>query len=48
VGATDTAHILQEIEKKAAAGDLAACGASLPSLHREFAKLQVEAAELTA
>jgi HPt (histidine-containing phosphotransfer) domain-containing protein len=47
VGATDTARILQEIEKEAAAGDLAACGASLPSLQREFQKLQAEAAGLT-
>ena len=47
VGATSTARILQEIEKKAAAGDLQACGASLPSLQREFQKLQAEAANLT-
>jgi HPt (histidine-containing phosphotransfer) domain-containing protein len=47
VGATSTARILQEIEKKAAAGDLQACGASLPSLQREFQKLQAEAAHLT-
>ena len=47
VGATSTARILQEIENKAAAGDLQACGASLPSLQREFQKLQEEAAELT-
>ena len=48
VGATSTARILQEIEKKAAAGDLEACGASLVSLQREFQKLQAEAARLTA
>lgn len=48
VGATSTARILLEIEKKAAVGDLAACGASLPSLQREFQKLQAEAASLTA
>ncbi len=47
VGATSTARILQEIEKKAAAGDLEACGASLVSLQREFQKLQAEAAQLT-
>src|ERR1043166_9863707 len=47
VGATATARILMEIEKKAAAGDLQACGASLPSLQREFQKLQQEAAGLT-
>jgi HPt (histidine-containing phosphotransfer) domain-containing protein len=48
VGATATARILQEIEKKAAAGDLEACGASLPSLQREFQKLQQQASALTA
>jgi HPt (histidine-containing phosphotransfer) domain-containing protein len=48
VGATDTARILLEIERKAAAGDIAACGASLVSLQREFQKLQQEAAQLTA
>ena len=48
VGAISTARILQEIEKKAAAGDLEACGASLSSLQREFQKLQEEAAVLTA
>ena len=48
VGATSTARILLEIEKKAAAGDLTACGASFQSLQREFQKLQAEAASLTA
>ena len=47
VGAASTALILQEIEKKAAQGDLQACGASLASLQREFQKLQVEAASLS-
>jgi len=48
VGATSTARILLEIEKKAKEGDLEACGASLASLQREFQKLQAEAAQLTA
>ena len=47
VGATSTARILQEIEKRAAAGDLQACSASLRSLETEFQKLQDEAAGLT-
>jgi len=48
VGATSTARILLEIEKKAAVGDLEACGASLVSLQREFQKLQAEALQLTS
>jgi HPt (histidine-containing phosphotransfer) domain-containing protein len=48
VGATSTALILLEIEKEAAAGDLAACGASLQSLQREFQTLRAEAASLKA
>lgn len=48
VGATATARILMEIEKKAAAGDLQACGASLASLQREFQKLQAEVSQLSA
>src|ERR1700751_3003420 len=46
VGATSTADLLQEIEKKAAAGDLVSCGASLQSLQQEFRRLQAEAASL--
>jgi HPt (histidine-containing phosphotransfer) domain-containing protein len=46
VGAESTARILQEIERKAAAGDLNSCEASLPALHQEFQKLQTEAATL--
>jgi HPt (histidine-containing phosphotransfer) domain-containing protein len=48
VGATSTARILQDIEKKAATGDMVSCGAALDSLQREFQKLQAEAASLTA
>jgi len=48
VGATSTAGILQEIERKAKAGDLEACGASLASLQAEFEKLRAAAAGLTA
>jgi HPt (histidine-containing phosphotransfer) domain-containing protein len=47
VGAESTARLLQEIERKAVAGDWEACGASLRSLHIEFQKLQEEAAHLT-
>jgi HPt (histidine-containing phosphotransfer) domain-containing protein len=47
VGATSTARILLEIEKKAAAGDIEACGASLASLQREFLQLQAEATQLS-
>ena len=48
LGAISTAQILLEIEKKAAAGDLQSCAASLASLQTEFQKLQIEAAQLTA
>jgi HPt (histidine-containing phosphotransfer) domain-containing protein len=48
VGATSAARLLLEIEKKAAAGDLAGCGAPLASLHGELAMLQAEAAQLNA
>ena len=47
VGAISTAELLQDIEKKAAAGDLVSCGASLQSLQQEFRRLQSEAANLT-
>jgi HPt (histidine-containing phosphotransfer) domain-containing protein len=48
VGATSAARILLEIEMRAAAGDLQACGASLVSLQRELQKLEVEVAQLVA
>jgi HPt (histidine-containing phosphotransfer) domain-containing protein len=47
VGATSTARILQDIEKKAKSGDLQSCGASLISLQQEFQKLRAEAANLS-
>ncbi len=46
VGATSSAQILQEIERRAAAGDWQGCGASLRALHTELEKLQAEAVNL--
>ena len=47
VGAVATAEILQEIERQAKEGNLAACGARMASLHAEFEKLRSEAAVLS-
>ncbi len=43
VGARSTAAILQRIERTAAQGDFAGCGASLESLSTELVKLRDEA-----
>lgn len=47
VGANSTAAILQQIERKAAGGDLPACAESLGRLADELAKVRSAARELT-
>jgi HPt (histidine-containing phosphotransfer) domain-containing protein len=46
VGAIGAAAMLQNIERKAATGDFAACGASLTVLAEELQKLRREAGSL--